>query len=154
MRWIIYALLAAALAAIFAPTSTPYRRGEGLSHMRRLASAAIQYVADNDDHLPLRVNWMEATAPYVNWTAAYHASGVRMGYGIAFRARLGQAKFSTIADPAQTVEFFDSVLLNIDASSELWSLPDPGRHGSGNDYVTFVDGHVRSLSPEAARNCK
>ncbi len=153
------------LAAILYPVSSishrePNRRSACLSNLKQCALGAIMYASGYDDTLPNATRWMDLEKPYVKREEIFHDPlDVKPGeYGYAFRERLSDKSLSGLLEPEKVMLEFDSNLTSRNAHSELWSLPQDGRHknsgGIGFDNITFADGHARaySASPTAMGN--
>ncbi len=65
-------------------------------------------------------------------------------YGYAFRKELDLKDSKKVKDPARKAMVFDSTLLNKNATSNLETLPRPGRY-NGSNTIGFLDGHVKSF---------
>ena len=124
----------------------------GVSRMKSVATATLQYAADFDDHLPVADHWMDAVSVYVpNRDFRSPDVGVlHRGFGIAFMKPLSAAKVHSIADPASRVLVFDSTLMVRNAASGLETEPKPPRFGDGDkggNVFGFLDGHASMVTP-------
>jgi prepilin-type processing-associated H-X9-DG protein len=63
-------------------------------------------------------------------------------FGYAFNSNLSGKKVTAIANPAATPMLYDSTNLARNASDPVTSLPEPPRHGAGNN-LGYADGHAR-----------
>ena len=110
------------------------------------------YTNDYDDQFAKADKWMDSIQPYIKSEPLLHdADGIKPEqYGYAFREKASGAKVSSFKKPEVTVLIFDSNLLYRNAHSELWSVPQPGRHKSTDgsvavDNLEFVDGHAKGF---------
>ncbi len=143
-------LVLAVVAAVLMPVYSSDGRGlpgtRCLSNLKQLALAEIMYSGDSDDRFTRSEGWMDSVRPYVKLEDVEHDfEGIEKGqYGYAFRERAGGEKAEQFRLPADTILVFDSNLVQRSAHSELWSIPQPGRHKS-RDVCAFMDGHARML---------
>jgi hypothetical protein len=160
LTWVLGVLCVVVTVGIFIPVVgyDPVPDRATLSNTKQLALGALMYANDFDDRLPLAANWMDGLAKYQEWGGLYHAPDLpkanRDGYGFALRKRLAGKSLSEVIEPGKTAMIFESILLQRNAVSELWSLPDPGRAPRGTDCVAFVDGHAKDVAPEIGRKLK
>jgi len=105
------------------------------------------YADDNDGHFPTAWSWMNRIFDYTkNESLCRDYEGVsKGGYGYAFRSSASSLSEADIASPPHFVLIFDSILTDRNASSEPWSLPNPGRH-HGLDSIAFADGHAKQFA--------
>ncbi len=146
-------LLLAAVYRAFVVTRPYSTRSSCLSNLKQSSLGALMYANDYDDKLPTASKWMDQIVPYTKNEAIFHdVSIVKPGeYGYAFRDRLSGRSQTELKEPDKVILLFDSNLLGRNEHSELWSLPQKGRHKGdneefGSDMVAFEDGHARSLS--------
>jgi len=121
-----------------------------LSHAKQIGIAAIMYSGDNDDRLPSATRWIDQTSSYkgagIDWEMtcrspkAYEEN--HTSYGFAFRRSLSAHDVNKIDDLTTRVLIFDSTILTRNASSELDTLPKPGRY-DGTNIIGFADGHAK-----------
>ncbi len=124
-----------------------------LSNIKQICLAELIYSGDYDDRFSQAEGWGDRIKEYARTDSIMHdTEGVEANqYGYAFRERAGSAKQSGFQHPESTVLIFDSTLLYKNAHSELWSVPQPGRHRSADgsvavDNLAFADGHARGFS--------
>jgi len=139
------------VAVIFLPvvfSSKPVsRHWTCLWSVRETTLGCVMYAEDHDERFPKAGGWMDLTFPYIKSEMVFHdVSGVKPGdYGYAFRTKASNLNQSTVKDASQFELLFDSTLLYRNASSELESLPRPGRH-FGFDTIGLLDGHAMRRS--------
>ena len=129
-----------------------------LSNVKQSSTGMLIYVGDENDRLPPRDVWMDATFPYVKTETLWHCPSVPKGaYGYAFNGALSTMKAAKPHDPAATPLLYDSVDPIRNASDLCASLPLPGRHGRpegegpGRNTVGYVDGHAKAVPGTPAR---
>jgi hypothetical protein len=122
---------------------------QALSNVKQLCAASQMYAADNDDHLPVAANWMDATNLYAKNKALYKSPALQAegngSFGLAFRHSLSENGAHSVADPEHTAMIFDSINVKWNAYGELNLLPDPPRHkreGGAVNVIGFADGHA------------
>lgn len=125
-----------------------------LSNVKQSSLGLVMYAADENDRLPLRDRWMDATLPYVKQETIWHCPLVPKGvYGYAYNGALSGVKQMTFDAGGSVPMVYDSVNPIRNASDPLASLPLPGRHGrkegGGSNTVGFVDGHAKSVPARA-----
>jgi prepilin-type processing-associated H-X9-DG protein len=143
-------IFGALLFPYFATPHTGHGRSVALSNIKQVGLGLLMYANDFDDILPVD-GWMDRTKVYAynHNEAIFHAVDLKDPSpdqcGIAFRARLRGQNLDNDKRPEATAMVFDSILLERNATSGLWSLPDPPRHRRTNS-VGFADGHARMLT--------
>jgi prepilin-type processing-associated H-X9-DG protein len=149
------------LVAVFFPVSTgsgPIRKMVALSNIKQIGLGLIMYSDDFDDQLSVANKWMDLTLHYAKKEALYHAlevpSATPSTYGTAFRSELSGRDTTKIAAPEHRAMAFDSTLMEWNAASGLWSLPNPPRHSGRSNVVVFADGHAKAVTQEASQNLK
>jgi hypothetical protein len=144
------------IAAILMPVSGGSHQSlkvRCLSNLKQLTLSCLIYANDYDDRMPIATTWSNGVEHYTKSSSVFHdPEGVPDGgYGYGFRLKASSVKESAFGDPPNFILMFDSTIADKNAHSELWSMPTPGRH-HGNDSLTFVDGHARSVqvSPDGS----
>jgi hypothetical protein len=119
-----------------------------LSNHKQIALGMIMYSNDYDDVLPRASRWMDDLVPYTKNEYMFHDSGSvpDKAYGYAFRAKSSGLKLTTLPDPSKRDLTFDTTQEGRNASSELGTLPNPGRH-AGSSGLSFSDGHAKIALP-------
>jgi len=123
-------------------------------NLKQLGLGSLMYSGDNNDRWPNPAYWMDQIRPYIKTEEILRDSeGVPPGgYGYAFRNNASISEAQSFNAAAQFALIFDSTLLGRNAHSELWSLPQEGRHkawdGFVKDNVVFADGHGHSFSTQ------
>ncbi|MEZ0327863.1 MAG: hypothetical protein ACAH95_18355 [Fimbriimonas sp.] len=143
---VLIAVLALVLYPAFSPKTSAPQHSACYIQMRQCAIGLSMYSADNDDVLPARDTWMDATFGYSQTNENFHCTAMESPgeYGIALNSALIGVKIVPDRDVALV---FDSSVLTRNATAPLSSAPNPGRHG-GYDVVGFVDTHVRAVRDE------
>jgi prepilin-type N-terminal cleavage/methylation domain-containing protein len=118
-----------------------------MSNIKQSGLSVTMYIDDNNDRFPEASTWIDRLKPYSKNEGIFQdREGVKDGsYGYAFRKTASSIDLAEIRSPAEFIIVFDSTLMGRNATSELWSLPHPGRH-KGADIVCFADGHAKRLS--------
>jgi len=121
------------------------------SNLKQLALGALMYAQDHDEILP-HANWMAEIMPYVKNEAIFACPG-RQGTGLAGYAmnkQLIQADLKALPDPAGTILFFE---VGVDLKDQVGGADDvpPGGVHDGQINAAFADGHVKLISPDAAK---
>ncbi len=117
-----------------------------LSNERQIGLGIIQYAQDNNYTLPDADRWVDEIMPYIKNEAVFHDPSAPAGqkWSYAYNRNLSGVKLAQLDDPASTVEVFESTSGTKNASDVGASVPVPGRHPGGTDYL-FVDGHAKLL---------
>lgn len=129
------------------------KRSACLSSVKRLSISTIIYAADFNDRFPNRDIWLDSISPYVKTQdklicPTIFAERNAQLYGYAFSGKLSNAKFPPKPETVPLV--FESINLAKNASGELSSLPNPGRHPHssgerGSNNIGYADGHAKSV---------
>ena len=136
-------------------------RGTSLSNLRLIGLALVKYVADHHERFPDAAHWMDQIIPYLipsqikgaerqqRIAALFHdpASPPGQLWSYSFNKALSGLSLFQIDNPAQIVAVFESSQGIKNASDGGQSLPQPGRHSGGSDFL-FADGHNKFLSVE------
>ena len=118
------------------------RKGGCISNLRQLTMAVLIYADDGDGRLPNAATWMDDIRPYIKAEALYHCpTDEQHQYGYAFNSELSGVNLKDIEDAANTVLLFESTSGRWNAADPVTSLPDPPRHGDGNNFA-YADGHA------------
>lgn len=126
--------------------------------LKALDEAFVLYVSDNDDGTPLAANWMDSLAAYTDATN-FLAPGVGDAangiYGFAYNEVVAQRRMHEFPDRSIVPLFFDSTNTVKNATSNLGTLPVPGRY-DGENAVSFLDGFVEGydILEESMRRLK
>ncbi len=118
-----------------------------LSHLEQLSVGIILYEKDHNSILPDADRWVDEIMPYVKNPNAFRdpsgpvgAAGEQWSY--AYNRALSHQSLAQFDAPSHTVMLFESSTNTKNASDTGQSVPRPGRHLSGTDYVT-ADGHAQ-----------
>ena len=158
LEWVlaVFALLvvAAICFPVFAYDGIRAPDSTCLWNVKQSSLGLVMYAADENDRLPLRDRWMDATLPYVKQEGIWHCPLVPKGvYGYAYNGVLSGTKQTLFDAPGSVPMVYDSVNPIRNASDLCASLPLPGRHGrkegGGSNTVGFVDGHAKSVPARA-----
>lgn len=146
---LIVPILAAILFPVFAKARDTARRVSCLSNEKQMGLALMQYAQDNDNLLPSRPDWMDATKTYLGGNEqAFHcptAAGQDLSkYGYAFNSSLKSKNVTKMTSPETVPMVYDSDNLARNATDAGSSLPNPPRHSDGNNIV-FADGSARTV---------
>lgn len=112
-------------------------------NLRNLGISLMMYVGDHDEKFPSAANWCTACWGHIERRDAemIECPASAEPYAYAFNAYLSGRHLGAVADPADTVMFFESSLGVKDAADHGESLCDPPRHPDGNNFA-YVDGHT------------
>lgn len=115
--------------------------------MKQLAAGHLIYISDYDDRFPNRDNWMDALQPYTKHETILHCptlaeTGNSQLHGYCFHSVLSNAKLPSSPETVELV--FESINQAKNASGNLDSLPNPGRH-KGFNNVAYADSHAESV---------
>jgi prepilin-type processing-associated H-X9-DG protein len=145
-------VFAAALFPVFKTARGAAQKTATLSNSKQSALAALMYSADWNDRLPLDNVWMDALSPYIKNDMVFHSLAFEKPgpnvYGFAFRRDLVEKKLTKIPDPERWAMIFESVNVARNATSNLETLPVPGRWPSSTgrqNVVAFADGHAKAM---------
>jgi hypothetical protein len=118
-----------------------------MSNLKQSGLAVAMYANDYDERYPKAEVWIDRLMPYSKSDRIYQdVEGIKVGtYGYAFRKTASSINQDNIPNQAAFIILFDSSLTGRNATSELWSLPHPGRH-KGGDTVCFADFHAKRFS--------
>jgi hypothetical protein len=120
--------------------------GTCASRLHGLAYSVSIYLADSDDLLPLKANWVDALEPYHGYNQFMSPDDVRCplieaakptDYGISFNESGSAFPPNAIADISSFAVFFDSPITTRNASSAPTLLPTPARHDGENFQITL-----------------
>jgi len=143
-------ILAALLFPVFFQARERARGISCLSNIKQQALAMRMYSQDYDETLPEGQQWMDLTSPYVKSEATLHCPNVSKAgdatYGYAYNKKLSHLKEDKISAPQSTPMLYDSSNMSRNATDAVSSLPNPGRHGDGNN-MGYFDGHARFVRP-------
>jgi prepilin-type processing-associated H-X9-DG protein len=117
------------------------RQSECLSIALHLASAAMMYAQDWDEHLPKADAWQTQLRPYVKSESILHCpSDGRPGPSYAMNTKLSRLSLSRISNPAETVLFYES---DLHGSSPHGVNASQAMRHNGGMVVAYADGHVK-----------
>jgi len=124
-----------------------------LSNLKQIGLALIMYAQEHGDHLPDADGWVDAILPQLGTEALFHDHSAPEDepWNYAFNCALSGVRLGGIKDPAVTVMVFESVAGEKNTADLGLSVPRPGRHAGGTDYL-FADGHVKWYPDGAALN--
>jgi hypothetical protein len=153
-------LIAVAVLGVFRPLLTEANEDRVsercMGRLSKLAQAASVYAADADGRYPPASAWMDALVPYASKKDPENESesvfrcpsisALRTGdYGYAFLSEASGEKALT-KDGEPRLLFFDSALMDRNASSGPETLPKPPRHkGTTQNFGVLEDGTIRSF---------
>ncbi|MDR3689613.1 MAG: DUF1559 domain-containing protein [Fimbriimonas sp.] len=158
-EWIFLAVLIGVTYSVLYPIWKSARpaapRTVCLSNLKQLALAALMYSNDADDRFPPADRWMDVVESYrTHEDVSHDVEGVPLrGFGYAFRERLWSVDASELQNSNRLALIFDSDLTDRNAHSELWSIPQVGRHASSDgrvDNIAFADGHARGFLTQSS----
>ena len=136
-------------------------REASLSNLRLIGLALVKYVADHHERFPDAPHWMDQIIPYLvpaqikgaerqqRIAAVFHdpASPPDQLWSYSFNHALSSLSLYQIDNPNQIVAVFESSRGVRNASDGGQSVPHPGRHYGGSDFL-FADGHPKFLRAE------
>lgn len=159
--WEIVAVagIIAVLAFLFWPVhndKVSAKRTACLSNIKQLAIASIIYSVDYDERFAGRDTWRDSIRLYTESKDSLVCPVIFMEknpqlYGFAFYGKLSNAK--PPPEPQTVALIFESINLSRNASGDLASLPNPGRHpshtgGKGSYNIAYADGHAKNRAVE------
>lgn len=123
------------------------RKFVSLSHLEQLSLGIILYEKDHNSLLPDANHWADEIMPYVKDPDAFRDPSGPVGsageeWSYAYNRTLSRRPEAQLDYPAHTVMLFESSANTKNASDTGQSVPHPGRHLGGTDYVT-ADGHAQ-----------
>lgn len=138
-----------------------------ISNVKQMCLAALMFAEDWDETLPVpeelaqtpvppdpgmgKEDWVKAIQPYHrNARILRCPSAQELEVAYAFNRALLGLRLGDIAEPAQTVLFFESDLGGEHPVGGAEALPEEARH-PGGIVVGFLDGHVRVMPLEEVR---
>jgi prepilin-type processing-associated H-X9-DG protein len=141
--------LQATYAALPAPLREPFDRerrraqlAESTGQLRLLVVDAKLYASRHNGRLPDAARWTDDMSGYVyGQELLISPAAPRLECAYAMNAALSGQRLADLANPAQTVLFFESDLGTCNASGGVEAVCKPPRHEGGNLYA-FADGHV------------
>ena len=123
-------------------TAAPSPAASCMSNEKQIATGIIMYVQDNDMIFPRKnAPYNKLIAPFVKNDAVFTCPQDAKGtVSYTFNANMQGATLASVSAPAQTVLLYEGRNMQLTY-----------RH-NGRAAVGFVDGHVRLVSPEGAKN--
>ena len=116
------------------------------SNLKQVAMGASMYSQDYDDRLMPAVGWMDRIDPYIKNDNVFKCPTLfesePKAYGYAFNRVLSRRRLRNIPRVDATPLAYDSDQLIRSTFDDVASVPFPGRHHGGNNFV-FVDGHAK-----------
>ena len=140
----LLASLKRAAPQVFAKADANMNEAESRTRLRELGLGIIQYAQDHDERLPDAAHWVDEIMPYIKSTVTFHdpsAPAVQV-YSYAYNPTLSHQSIAVLESPETTVIVFESTKGVKNASDTGQSVPHPGRHEGGTDYL-FADGHAK-----------
>lgn len=142
--------ISAILFPVFAQPKRPWRNSS-LSRVKQLTLSALMYAADQDDHLPLAKNWMDAIYPYTkNKTLFVDPVLVEPKpneFGFAYFRPLSGLDADEISNPQDIPCVFQSQFLHWNAYGTMQHLRKHDDPYEGNCFG-FLDGHAKYFPPK------
>lgn len=132
-------------STIFFPDGSEFsHRVASQLNLKQIAVGIIQYTQDHDEKMPDAAKWVDEIMPYVKSEAVFHDPSApdSQKWSYAYNRTLSHQPLAALDYPAHTILLFESSLGVKNASDTGQSVPLPGRHISGTDYVT-ADGHTQ-----------
>jgi prepilin-type processing-associated H-X9-DG protein len=149
----------AAAEAQPAPTGEGAPKADGaalrvkcLNNVKQLGLAELMYASDYDELYPPANRWCDATYPYIKSWELHHCPADTAAFSYAMNHKLSRVSLSKVAEPMHTICLYESSTGRKNECDQHGSpgdsVPVPPRHQGGNNFG-FVDGHAKSLEPEA-----
>jgi hypothetical protein len=115
-----------------------------LAHLEQLSVGIILYAKAHHETMPDADHWADEIMPYVKDSAAFRDPSAPAGeaWSYAYNSALSHKSLAQFDYPAHTVLLFESTSGTKNASDTGQSVPVPGWHLGGTDYVT-ADGHAQ-----------
>ena len=115
-----------------------------LSNLKQISTAFLMLSNDNDDVFKCKADgWKKTIMPYIKSEAIFHCTDDKSG-GVSYSVNpnvLGK-KSTAIQWPAETVLVYEGHNMKLDF-----------RH-AGKACVAYVDGHVKTVTPEQAKKLR
>lgn len=119
------------------------RRAESLNNLRQIGLGIVQYEQDHDEVAPDAAHWVDEVMPYVRSTGPFRdpSAPASQLYSYAYNRAFSHKTLAEMEVPERSVIVFESTKGVKNASDTGQSIPHPGRHEGGSDYL-FADGHA------------
>ena len=118
------------------------QKAASLSNLEQLSAGIIRYANDHQNIMPDADQWVDEIMPYVKDKTFFHDPSAVEEWSYAYNSALSHKTVAQLDYPAHTVMLFESSANIKNASDTGRSVPHPGRHLGGTDYVT-ADGHAQ-----------
>ena len=143
----VIAILAAILFPVFSQAREKARAVSCMSNLKQQGLGVLMYTQDYDNNFPPARTWVDATNPYVKNDSVRRCPSISTNapdsYGYAYNSRLSRIGLVKVPAPQQTPMLYDSTNLSKNATDAVASLPNPPRHGRGNN-IGYADGHANT----------
>lgn len=141
-------VLPAILFPVFAQAKLAAKWAASMTNAKSVNLSLIMYTTDNNDTLPMKENWVDATTKYRKSDEAMTlpiASSKDDGfrYDLAFYAKSSGKRLSQMSSPASEATIFESGQNEKNQFGGWELLPDPPRYKQAA-IVGYGDGHVKS----------
>ena len=129
---------------IFVEAAQNAKRAYSQNNLKQIGLGIIQYLQDHDEIMPDAAHWEDQILQYVGTKAVFHDPSAPAGqpYNYAYNRTLSHSELAQMEMPENTVMVFESTAGVKNAADTGQSVPHPGRHKGGTDYL-FADGHVK-----------
>ena len=113
-------------------------------NLEQISAGIILYANAHDEVMPDAEKWVDEIMPYVKNKEIFRDYSAPSGeeWSYAYNRTLSHQPLAALEDPAHTVMLYESTSGTKNASDTGQSVPHPGRHLGGTDYVT-ADGHAQ-----------
>ena len=129
--------------------SDSFAKAQCQTLMKQQMLGILQYTQDYDEKMPSAREWQDVVQPYVKSKQIFHCPSLpKDGRGYAFHQPLSRVALAAIAEPAQTVNIYET-----SNPKPNWFGPGTGRayrHLDGWN-LAFSDGHVKWFKRDSAQ---
>ena len=112
------------------------------NQLKYLAVAITEYAQRHNGTLPDAARWMDEIAPFLPDTTYFQNPALPQKYGYAYNAALSGRELAALSSPDKIVLVFESTKNRKNAADAGESVPRPGRHQGGTDFL-FAGGLVQ-----------
>lgn len=120
-----------------------------VSNIKQLATSAAIYSTDYDDLLPMARTWGTELGPYTKNEVIFNDFMIRpKKFGFAFFEPVGGSSMESVENASEVPMLFQSLILDLNAHSDLRSLPIVPRDKGERDLYANVDTSAK-LRPRA-----
>ena len=97
--------------------------------------------------LPPSTRWARAASEYIkpaDIPGTFHCPDAKSPFSYVFNVHLDRLPTKHLANPAETVMFYEGDATELNAAGDGTSIPIATRHNVDASHIGYADGHVRS----------